>query len=197
MKLVDKAIKFAVKKHEDQYRKSSGIPYITHCFEVMKQVSNYGVTDEDILAAAILHDTIEDCGVTHKELAAKFNQRVADIVLECSREGGDNVNKLQKYQFMESFSTKSTEAILIKIADRTCNVWDYTNTPGKQKYAAEYALQAYPLYQAFLSFKVEFDYDIYQNALKALEYMEQVIRTQSNIDIYWPNNDANVKAVVL
>ena len=59
--MVQKAIDFATKVHEGQYRKGTDRPYIVHPMEVGKIVSTM-TQDEEIISAAILHDTIEDCG---------------------------------------------------------------------------------------------------------------------------------------
>lgn len=149
MDIIEKAINFAVEAHLLQKRKHSGIPYVTHCIEVMKRISNYGVSDDNILAAAILHDVIEDCEEKFiEQLPTQFGKEVYEIVKECTRDTGDDATKLQKYEFLESFENKSVQSIVIKIADRFCNVADYQTTDGA--YAAKYALQAYPLYQSYI-----------------------------------------------
>ena len=71
--MVDKAVRFAAKAHEGQFRKGTGRPYIVHPLEVKDIVS--GMTeDEEVISAAVLHDTIEDCeGVTQRILAQEFS----------------------------------------------------------------------------------------------------------------------------
>jgi (p)ppGpp synthase/HD superfamily hydrolase len=138
--MLSKAVMYATTKHDGQYRKVSNLPYIVHPMEVMKRVSSYGITDTDILSAAVLHDVIEDCNVTYKEIKSEFNKSVADIVLECSR--GESENKVK---FLKGFETKSVQSIIIKIADRFCNVHDYISD-GNEKYSIKYANQAEPLY---------------------------------------------------
>ena len=148
MKLVDKAIEFAMKAHNGQYRKNIKIPYFSHCMEVMKRVSLY-TEDEDILSIAICHDLLEDTKITYEELQKHFNDRVARGVKDCTRITGDNASKLEKYVFLESFHSKSLDSILVKISDRLCNVNDY-HTTQKGTYYSKYALQAFPLYQAYM-----------------------------------------------
>ena len=77
--MVQKAIDFATKVHEGQYRKGTDRPYIVHPMEVGKIVSTM-TQDEEIISAAILHDTIEDTGVTYEDLKQEFGTRVADLV---------------------------------------------------------------------------------------------------------------------
>ena len=156
MGLVDSAAKIAVTQHTGQTRKGSGIPYVTHCFEVMKRVSYYGVEDQNVLAAALLHDVIEDCDVTKESLAIYSNINVASVVVECSRSDKDGKSKSGKLKFLNSFKNKSVESIIIKIADRWCNVKDYL-ADGKVEYGLWYNLQAYPLYQAYFAKEHEVD----------------------------------------
>jgi (p)ppGpp synthase/HD superfamily hydrolase len=150
MDKIERAIRFACDAHIAQKRKSSGLPYIVHPMEVMKRVSDYGVCDEDVLCAAVLHDVIEDRTDYSTKLKYDFGDYVYNLVLECSREITDDATKLEKYVFLKSFETKSIESIVIKIADRVSNVMDYSRTEGKEKYAATYAMQAYPLYRSFV-----------------------------------------------
>ena len=84
--MINRAIAFATKAHEGQFRKGTNKPYIVHPMEVGDIVSAM-TEDEEIISAAILHDTIEDCeGVTQSVLAQEFSERVADMV---SRESED------------------------------------------------------------------------------------------------------------
>jgi len=147
MSIVQKAAKYATHMHSQQFRKAIAIPYVTHCFEVMKLVSTY-TQDEEIWAAALLHDLIEDTPTEHHHIKDKFGGRIADLVQECTREGGDDVSKQAKWDFMASFQGKSLDSKLIKIADRHVNVADYKKT-GKKGYYSTYALQGLPLYDAY------------------------------------------------
>ena len=196
MKKIDEMMKFAMDAHNGQYRKSIQIPYFTHCMEVMKRVSLY-TQDEDILCIAIGHDLIEDTSVTFEMLEDKFNSRVAIGVAECSREGGDDVSKLEKYQFLESFAYgKSMNSILVKIADRYCNVHDYLTVPKKIKYASKYALQAYPLYQAYLENMESLKHDV-GNVTRDLATLQQIIVAEHPVNIHTPDAFEQVKLIVL
>ena len=148
MKLVDSAIEFAMKAHNGQYRKSIKIPYFSHCMEVMKRVSLY-TDDEEILCIAICHDLLEDTLITYEQLQEHLSDRIARGVKDCTRITGDNATKLEKYVFLESFHSKSLDSILVKISDRLCNSNDY-HTTHKGTYYSKYALQAFPLYQAYM-----------------------------------------------
>ncbi|MFI5260753.1 MAG: HD domain-containing protein, partial [Candidatus Paceibacteria bacterium] len=77
---IKKAIQFAARKHHGQMRvETEPLPYITHLFSVALLVAEDGVHD-DVVTAALLHDTIEDTGTTREEIVAAFNERVAELV---------------------------------------------------------------------------------------------------------------------
>lgn len=78
------AFDFAFTKHRKQMRKGSGVPYITHLMSVSALVMEHG-GGEDEAIAALLHDTVEDVGVTVEELRVRFGERVADIVAACTK----------------------------------------------------------------------------------------------------------------
>lgn len=84
--MIDKAIAFATKAHEGQVRKGTSRPYIVHPLEVGEIISSM-TEDEEVIAAAILHDTIEDCeGVTEEILQREFGERVAFLVAQESED---------------------------------------------------------------------------------------------------------------
>jgi (p)ppGpp synthase/HD superfamily hydrolase len=149
--LVDKAIAHAVEAHCGQYRKGSNIPYIAHPIEVMKKISSWGVKDPEILAAAVLHDVVEDCGYRHSYIEQEFSKRVADIVMECSRPDGHE-SKRQKLDFLNTFKDKSPESVIIKLADRLCNCSDYERERSRGNiYHLAYGLQAYTLWHRYMN----------------------------------------------
>lgn len=79
MTLTTMAAEFAARAHDGMLRKGTTVPYITHPMEVAAIVSAL-TDDEEILAAALLHDVMEDCGVTEQELSQRFGVRVAHLV---------------------------------------------------------------------------------------------------------------------
>ncbi|MCQ2171532.1 MAG: HD domain-containing protein [Bacteroidales bacterium] len=76
---LDKAIEFAVKAHANSERRGKGFPYIVHPLEAMSIVASM-TPDQELLAAAALHDTVEDTGVSIDDIRSEFGDRVADIV---------------------------------------------------------------------------------------------------------------------
>lgn len=78
-KLLDRAIAFATKAHSGTLRKKDGIPYILHPMEVAS-IAGGITTDEEVLTAALLHDTVEDTNVTLDTIKSQFGDRVAALV---------------------------------------------------------------------------------------------------------------------
>ena len=85
MTLVSDAMIFAACAHDGMLRKGTNVPYIVHPVEVAAIASTL-TDDPEILAAAVLHDVIEDCGVSGQELAQRFGARVAELVLSETQE---------------------------------------------------------------------------------------------------------------
>jgi len=77
--MIKKAAEFAAKAHEGAVRKGSTIPYIVHPYEAAVIVSGL-TSDPEIIAAALLHDVMEDAGVTYDSIREHFGERVADLV---------------------------------------------------------------------------------------------------------------------
>ena len=77
--LLDRAIIFAVKAHAGTERRGKGFPYIVHPMEAMEIVSTM-TANQELLAAAALHDTVEDTDVTVEQLRSEFGDRIADLV---------------------------------------------------------------------------------------------------------------------
>lgn len=82
--MINSAIQFATVCHQNQTRKETNIPYILHCLEagtIAANLSNQdGTVDTDVVAAAILHDTIEDAYVSYDALKESFNETIAHLV---------------------------------------------------------------------------------------------------------------------
>jgi len=77
--LLDRAIIFAVQAHHNTERRGKGFPYIVHPMEAVEIVATI-TPDQELLAAAALHDTVEDTDVTVEQLREQFGERIADLV---------------------------------------------------------------------------------------------------------------------
>ncbi|MCC7486711.1 MAG: bifunctional (p)ppGpp synthetase/guanosine-3',5'-bis(diphosphate) 3'-pyrophosphohydrolase [Burkholderiales bacterium] len=128
--LILKALEFAASKHRDQRRKDAGAsPYINHPIALANVLAREGgVTDPTVIAAALLHDTIEDTRTTWQELRGEFGDEVADIVLELTDVKW--LRKESRKRLQESKARHSSErARLVKLADKICNLRDMVGHP--------------------------------------------------------------------
>ena len=126
MSTVEKAINFAVKAHKGMQRKSKTRPFILHPLEAMLIVSTI-TEDEDVLAAAVLHDVIEDTPYTKQDIEKEFGKRIADLVdseSENKREGQDPKETwmIRKRETIEHLSKSSREVKLICLGDKLANL---------------------------------------------------------------------------
>jgi GTP diphosphokinase / guanosine-3',5'-bis(diphosphate) 3'-diphosphatase len=124
------AAKFAAAKHKLQTRKDSeGTPYINHPLEVAELISRVArVSDPEVIAAAILHDTIEDTQTSKDEVRTTFGERVLSLVMECTDDKSLPKAERKRLQVLNA-PHKSDEAKLIKIADKISNIKDIANVP--------------------------------------------------------------------
>lgn len=134
------ALKFAQKKHMGQSRKFDETPYIDHPIGVVKILKEY-TSDEDIICAAYLHDTVEDTNTTLEEIKSIFHQNIASLVEELTS-NREYEKKMGKPQYLtQKINAMSEKAKLIKLSDRLHNVSDIESNPiqfGK-RYAEETA----------------------------------------------------------
>ncbi len=125
LKIVLKALAFAAKKHRDHRRKDvNASPYINHPIALADVLVNEaGVTDADVICAALLHDTVEDTDTTAEELTAAFGERVCKIVLEVTDDKKLPKQTRKRLQ-VENAAKSSARARLVKLADKICNLRD-------------------------------------------------------------------------
>jgi (p)ppGpp synthase/HD superfamily hydrolase len=117
------ALDFAAQTHVKQKRKGeAGEPYVNHLSDVANRlaIATEG-TDADLVMAGLLHDTVEDQGVTYAELEQRFGKDVADLVHEVTDD--KRLPKAERKQLqIETAPTKSARAKMLKIADKTSNL---------------------------------------------------------------------------
>ena len=113
-----RADSFAARAHRNQIRKYTIEPYIEHCRSVAAIVSRH-TTDEEVIAAALLHDTLEDTPTTHGDLERIFGKRVADLVLEVTdvSRPEDGNRATRKERDRQHLLLSSREGATIKLAD--------------------------------------------------------------------------------
>ncbi len=123
LRLVSEAAELAARRHNGMARKGRGHePYINHLAEVANLLSAAtDGADAELVAAGWLHDTIEDTETTREELAERFSERVASLVVECTDDMRLPKAERRRLQVVNA-SHKSPGAKLIKIADKISNV---------------------------------------------------------------------------
>lgn len=128
--LIVDALDFAAHAHRDQRRKGAdATPYISHPIALARILSVEGSVDDPVvIAAALLHDTVEDCGVTQAELSLRFGQEVADVVAEVTDDKSLPKAKRKDLQ-VEHAAHVSDRAKLVKLADKIANVRDIGQNP--------------------------------------------------------------------
>lgn len=119
---LENAIRIASQYHHGQFRKGHDeLPYISHPFSVAALVSNY-TDDEDIVIAALLHDTVEDTHMEQEDLVRLFGERVSKLVLGVSEPKGDISWKERKDIYIGKLQEGSLDALLIAAADKVHNM---------------------------------------------------------------------------
>ena len=138
---VARAVAFALRFHGGQ-RRPTGAPYAEHLLEALEVlVRGAGVSDPDVLCAAVLHDVVEDTPCTVGEVRSAFGDRVADMVgwvtIPDPEDGADK--KAAKEAYLGRLADAPDDAILVKLADRASNVQTLRNLPSVAKQREYYA----------------------------------------------------------
>lgn len=174
------AIQFAVECHSGAFRKGTDIPYIVHPMEVAAIVSTM-TADPNVLAAAVLHDVVEDAGIERETIREKFNDAVADLVAGESEDKRPELPpeetwKIRKQEAIKGLEQAGIEAKMIALGDKLSNaraiyrdyrklgdeVWQRFNQkdPSQQKW----------YYRSFTEvFEPLHDFDAYQEYKRLVE----------------------------
>lgn len=145
--LVSRAYEFSRASHGDQKR-ASGEPYILHPVEVARIVADRGL-DAAGLAAALLHDTLEDCCVSHEQLSDMFNPQVADLVegvtkISALHFGTRKEEQVENLRKMILAMARDIRVVIIKLADRLHNLRTLTHlAPEKRVKIARDTMDVY------------------------------------------------------
>lgn len=124
--LLDRAIIFAVKAHHNTERRGKGFPYIVHPMEAVEIVATI-TPDQELLAAAALHDTVEDTDVTVEQLRAEFGERIASLVASESDEMPEGVSEEdswhdRKQAAINRLAAVSHDAKIVALGDKLSNM---------------------------------------------------------------------------
>ena len=128
--LVMRAASFAADRHRSQRRKDAeSSPYINHPLALADLLAGEGgISDPVVLAAALLHDTVEDTETALDKIATGFGAEVAAIVAEVTDDKSLPKEERKRLQVAKA-SAKSDRAKLVKLADKICNLRDIASTP--------------------------------------------------------------------
>lgn len=168
--MIDKAIIFATNVHKGEKRKGKDMPYIFHPLEAAMIVSHMS-TDENLIIAAILHDTIEDTDVTYEEIAREFGEKVAKFV-EKETEDKSKSWMERKEHTLKRLEKETLEVKIIAMGDKLSNMraiardynkqgdklWERFNVKDKEKQSWYYKgikkslkeLENYPEYKEYV-----------------------------------------------
>ena len=131
MKKLQRAVLFAAKKHQNQLRKGTNIPYIVHPIGVMEMLIHAGASN-DAIVAGVLHDTIEDTNTTYDELVKNFGKRVADIVRACSESDKSLPWETRKKTTIDALrKCKDYDILAVAFADKANNIASTTHDYSK------------------------------------------------------------------
>lgn len=137
--LLDRAIIFAVKSHHNTERRGKGFPYIVHPMEAVEIVATI-TSDQELLAAAALHDTIEDTEVTAEDIRREFGDRVAELVHAESDQFTEGVSEEdswhdRKQAAINRLAAASHDAKIVAMGDKLSNmraIWRDYQTQGDE-----------------------------------------------------------------
>jgi len=124
--LLDKAIVFAVKAHAGTERRGKGFPYIVHPMEALEIVATL-TPDQELLAAAVLHDTVEDTSITLESIRREFGDRVAHLVEEESDTFQEGISEEEswhqrKQAAIDRLARASRDAKMVALGDKLSNM---------------------------------------------------------------------------
>ena len=142
--ILDRALVFAIRAHTNQERRGKGFPYIVHPLEAVSIVATM-TSDQEMLAAAALHDTVEDTGVTVDQLREEFGNRVAHLVEEESDKFIEGMSEAEswhtrKQMAIDRLAAASRDAKVVALGDKLSNM---------RAIARDYAMQGDNLWNLF------------------------------------------------
>ena len=142
--LLDRAIVFAVRAHAGTERRGKGFPYIVHPMEAVEIVATM-TPDQKLLAAAALHDTVEDTEVTVEQIRAEFGERIASLVASESDTFEQGVSEedswhARKQAAIDRLASASRDAKIVALGDKLSNM---------RAIARDYAMQGDALWSLF------------------------------------------------
>ena len=192
MNRIEKAVAFATKAHAGQYRKGTDRPYILHPIETMAIITRLVRYDEDLIAAAVLHDVVEDTSVTLNRLEKEFGPRVSGLVASVT---GDKMRKMppeatwraRKWQTIFNLRKADRETKALVLADNLSNlrelkrnhekygdmIWEHFNQKDKK-------MQEWYFKEIEKIVSKEFEYEYYEEMEEYSEMLYPVFEQKEN-----------------
>ena len=121
MNMLHKALYYAAQAHDGQHRKGTMVPYIVHPYEVA-QILMAEDADEEVVAAGMLHDILEDTAITLENIRDVFGERVALMVLACTENKKDSWEERKQHTIQYVKNHCPYEVMLIICADKLSNL---------------------------------------------------------------------------
>lgn len=124
--IIDGAIRLATKAHEGVVRKGGSIPYIVHPMEAMVIVSTI-TDDQEVMAAAVLHDVVEDSDITIEDIRRDLGPRVADLVYAETDSEVPGLSHIESWQHrkqttIDRLSAASRDVQIVALGDKLSNI---------------------------------------------------------------------------
>ena len=176
--LLDKAIIFAVKAHAGAERRGKGFPYIVHPMEAVEIVATM-TPDQELLAAAALHDTVEDTSVSIEDIRREFGDKVARLVEDESDVFIDGVGEAEgwhdrKQRAIDHLAKASREAKMVALGDKLSNI---------RAIARDYAVKGEDLWNIFhVKERSEHEWH-YRSLAKSLEELSETFAYREFISL--------------
>lgn len=192
MNRIEKAVAFATKAHAGQYRKGTDRPYILHPIETMAIITRLVRYDEDLIAAAVLHDVVEDTSVTLNRLEKEFGPRVSGLVASVTE---DKMRKMppeatwraRKWQTIFNLRKADRETKALVLADNLSNlrelkrnhekygdmIWEHFNQKDKK-------MQEWYFKEIEKIVSKEFEYEYYEEMEEYSEMLYPVFEQKEN-----------------
>lgn len=172
--IVLRAVSFAARHHEGQFRKDGRTPYIAHPARVLTILTGiFGVTDPDVLAAGVLHDTIEDTLADCDDLIEEFGERVAGFVALLTKDKRLPEEERERTYF-ETLAAAPLEVKLCKLADTYDNLDDSSGLSAD--FRAKKSRKARELLEAFApGFPAEWSHAL-EHVQRQIEATDQAIQ---------------------
>lgn len=126
--IVDKAQKFAYEKHRNQKRKDGVTPFSDHLEGVVNRLKNLGISNQDVLCAAWLHDILEGTDTTFDEINDIFGNSISVLVLSLTKDS-ELSKKERETQYIQQLKDSTLQSKIIKFCDISANLKDIVKAP--------------------------------------------------------------------